>query len=107
MAKKNVLFYSDRARKNEITQFVFPRTEIGEDSTIFFYMYNTSKTWPLKKFIRINPEVETELSDLPKTMGPEEVKELEYKWSPKSAPGDDEDEPLKTFLEMDTTNWIG
>lgn len=103
MAKPNVLFYSDRARKNELTQFVFPRTEIGEDSTIFFYMYNTSKKWPLKKIIPINLPAETELINLPKTMMKDETTEVQFKWSPSV----NLDDPLKTTLELDVTKWIG
>ena len=103
MAKPNVQFYSDRAMKNELTQFVFPRTEIGEDSTIFFYMFNTSKKWPLKKITPLNLPAETELIDLPKTMKADETKEVQFKWSPTI----NVDEPLKTTLEIDASKWIG
>jgi len=103
MVKSNVLFYSDRARKNELTQFVFPRTEVGEDSTILFYMFNTSKKWPLKKITPINLPDETELINLPKTMMKEEAIEVQFKWSPTL----NVDDPLKTTLQLDVTKWIG
>lgn len=88
------LFF-DKALKKPVTKFEFPRTDLGDDAYIDFYIHNASEKWP----IVIIPEKlhpETEIIDLPQNIPPLKTVYCKLKWTPSL----ESEEPLTTITSL-------
>ena len=96
------LFF-DKALTEPVTKFEFPRTDLGDDAFIDFYIHNASEKWP----IIITPETEThaeiKLLNIPQRLAPLKTSKCKIQWTPSLS----SDDPLITTTPLSSELQIG
>lgn len=98
----NLRFFSDSERENPISQFKFPRSEVGKTHTAKIYIANTNHQWPIKN-IKVSKDDDQLTFKHPESLIPDGTDEVEIIWTPSL----NRNEPLDLESLFEGELWIG
>lgn len=94
--------YLDESLSKSLKEFNFPRTDVGEESYIDFYIHNSSEKWPLSE-ISYEKNDEFKVRNIPQTVPAGKS----IKCTAVYSPGINTDDPLSFMPKFEGDLLIG
>ena len=96
--------YATKNLQEPLKRLKFPRTEIGDKSTLTVYLHNASEKWPVLEIKHNNDSNhDVTVQGIPQTLRPKETIPIKIIWTPSVST----DDPLSGILDITSELHIG